>query len=291
MKRQMIEAKHPKLSIAQQCQLLQLSRSAYYYQKRPESAENLSLMRIMDEQWLRTPFYGAKRMRVVLQRHGYQVNIKRLRRLMRTMGIEAIYPKPNLSKPGKRHKKYPYLMRDVDISAPNCAWCADITYIPMEKGFMYLVAIMDWHTRAVLSWELSNTLDAEFCISALKKAINEYGKPLVFNTDQGTQFNSDGWIQTLEGADIRISQDGKGRATDNAFIERLWRSLKYESIYLHSIEDGYELYDVIRKYFLFYNYERPHQGLSDATPMSIYQNIPYQRNALSNSILQPRAIA
>lgn len=295
MKRQLIEPAHPKLSISRQCQLLQLSRGAYYYRSRhgnqSESPENLSVMRIMDEQWLQTPFYGARRMQIVLQQHGYQVNIKRVRRLMRKMGLEAIYPKPNLSKPGKAHKKYPYLMRDVDISTPNIAWCADITYIPMENGFMYLVAIMDWHTRAVLSWELSNTLDATFCVKALKKAIKENGKPLIFNTDQGAQFNATIWISTLEEAGIRISQDGKGRATDNAFIERLWRSVKYECIYLNAFKDGNALYRGLKDYFLFYNYTRPHQGLAYATPMSLYQNTSIQLDQLSNPLTHPRAFA
>lgn len=266
----MIESDHPRLSIVQQCVLLSVNRSSYYYQAKGENPLNLELMRLIDEQYLETPCYGARQMARHLRRQGYGVGRTRIRRLMRLMGLSAIYQKPNTSKPHPKHKIYPYLLRGMTIDTPNQVWCADITYVPMRRGFLYLVAIMDWSSRRVLSWRLSNTLEADFCVAALEDALARYGKPDIFNTDQGSQFTSDDFTDALLAADIRISMDGKGRWMDNVMIERLWRSLKYECIYLHAFELGSEVRQGLKQWIDFYNTRRPHSGLDDKTPDEAY---------------------
>jgi putative transposase len=239
-----------------------------------ESPLNLNLMRLIDEQFLETPYYGARQMARHLRRLGYWVNRKRVCRLMQKMGLMAIYQKPNTSKPHPEHKIYPYLLRGLDITEPNQVWCADVTYIPMRKGFLYLVAVMDWHSRKVLSWRLSNTLDAAFCVEALDEALAKYGKPAIFNTDQGSQFTSLEFTQALKDAGVKISMDSKGRWMDNVMIERLWRSLKYECVYLHAFETGSEARKGIGKWIRRYNEERPHSSLDDRTPYEAYWNLP-----------------
>lgn len=265
----MIETDHPLLSVRRQCELLGLSRSTLYYQPAGESAENLYLMRLIDEQYLRTPFYGWPRMTAYLRRQGYQVNSKRIRRLMQKMGLQAIYPKPRTSKADKEHKKYPYLLRGLKIARPNFVWCADITYVPMHRGFMYLVAILDWFSRYVLTWQLSNTLDGYFCLDALRQALRS-GRPAIFNTDQGVQFTAHEFTGCLQSANIQISMDGRGRAMDNIFIERLWRTVKYEDIYLKEYATVSELETGLAAYFRFYNHERPHQSLAYSTPAEVH---------------------
>lgn len=262
---------HPQISLARQCQLLDLARSVYYYQPAGESAHNLELMRQIDEQYMRTPYYGVRMMYSYLRhRLGYQVNLKRVRRLYRKMGLEAICPKPNLSKSNPVHKIYPYLLRNVVIDRVNQVWSTDITYMPMRYGFLYLTAVIDWYSRCVLSWELSNSLDVSFCITAVKTALATYNKPEIFNTDQGSQFTSNLFTGLLLDNCIQVSMDGKGRATDNAFVERLWRSVKYDYLYLHVPESGLELYQGLLQYFEEYNYERPHSSLGYRTPAEIY---------------------
>ncbi|MBF0329957.1 MAG: IS3 family transposase, partial [Nitrospirae bacterium] len=243
------------------------------YEALGESAENLNLMRLIDKQFMKEPSYGVRQMSRYLRRMGHQVNRKRIRRLMRQMGLMAIYQKPNTSKPNPEHKIYPYLLRGVDITEPNHVWCSDVTYIPMRKGFLYLVAIMDWASRKVLSWRLSNTLDADFCVSALKEALCKYGKPKIFNTDQGSQFTSVAFTETLKAAGVNISMDGKGRWMDNIMIERLWRTLKYDCIYLNAFETGSEVRKGIEKWIKRYNEERPHSSLDDRTPYEAYFNL------------------
>ncbi|WP_420913266.1 IS3 family transposase [Kordiimonas lacus] len=269
VRRTMIE-RRPKLSVTRQCQLLSLSRSSFYHQPKGESPENLDLMREIDQQFLDTPFYGVRQMTWHLRRKGHQINVKRVRRLMRLMGLMPIYQKPNTSAPHPRHKRYPYLLKGLRIDRPNQVWCADITYIPVARGFLYLVAVMDWHSRKVLAWRLSNTMDVQFCLDALDEALDRYGSPEIFNTDQGSQFTSWAWTQRLRGAGVRISMDGKGRCMDNIFIERLWRSLKYECVYLHAFEGGREVRAGIRAWVDFYNRLRPHSAHSGCTPKEIY---------------------
>jgi len=270
----LIEPDHPRLSIVRQCELVSINRSSYYYQPTGESAQNLELMRLIDEQYLETPWYGARQMARHLRRQGHGVNRKRIGRLMRKMGLSAIYQKPNTSKPHPLHKIYPYLLRGMTIDRPNQVWCADISYIPMRRGFLYLVAIMDWSTRKVMSWRLSNTMDSDFCVAALEEALGRYGKPEIFNTDQGSQFTSDDFTGALKEAGIRISMDGKGRWMDNIMIERLWRSLKYECIYLHALETGSEVRQGLKRWIDFYNTRRPHSSLDDRTPDEAYWNKP-----------------
>lgn len=265
-----MERDHPHLSIRRQCELLGLNRSSFYYRPATESALNLELMRLLDEQYMRTPFYGWPRMTAYLRRCGYSVNPKRVRRLMRLMGIQAIYPQPKTTQPGgAEHKVYPYLLRNLTITRPDQVWSADITYLPMHQGFMYLVAIMDWYSRYVLTWRLSNTLDGLFCVQVLQEAL-ERGRPEIFNTDQGVQFTALSFTGLLQEAGIRISMDGRGRALDNIFIERLWRSLKYEDIYLKAYETVPALEEGLGGYFCFYNHERPHQALGYRTPAEVY---------------------
>jgi putative transposase len=291
----MINPNHKKISIRRQCELLGLSRSSYYYRTKRtskksknsnanmfkpvrETEKNLKIMARIDELYLKYPFYGSRSMRTVLNREGYHVNRKRIQRLMRLMGIQAIYPKPRLSIAGKGHKIYPYLLKDLVIDQPNQVWCSDITYIRLAHGFVYLVAIMDWHSRFVLSWRISNTLDTEFCIEALREAL-ESSNPGIFNTDQGCQFTSAEHTGLLKDAGIKISMDGRGRAFDNIMIERLWRTLKYQDIYIKDYQTVMELNAGLDAYFQFYNYERPHQSLEDKTPAMTYYNYEYQRTA------------
>jgi putative transposase len=262
----MIERGRPDVSIVRQCELVQVSRSSVYYVAKPIAAEELELRRRIDEIYLEHPFMGSRQIARMLGRDGLRVNRKRVQRLMRAMGLQAIAPGPHTSIPHPNHKKYPYLLRGLDVNRPNQVWASDITYIPMARGFLFLVAIMDWHSRCVLSWRLSNTLDSSFCLEALEEAIKTYGVPEIFNTDQGAQYTSELWIQACESRGIRVSMDGKGRALDNVFIERLWRTLKYEQIYPKPAENGHQLEAQLRAYFAWYNDERPHSSLGDSTP-------------------------
>ena len=249
--------------------MLGLSRASWYYEPVEESQENLGLMRLIDRQYTRVPFYGSRRMTAWLQCQGYAVNRKRVARLMRGMGIEAVYAKPKLSQPGEGHKIYPYLLRRLRIERRDQVWCTDITYIPMAQGFLYLVAVMDWFSRFVLSWALSLTMELEFCLEALRSALRR-GRPEIFNSDQGSQFTSEQFLGELEGRNIAISMDGRGRCLDNIFIERLWRSLKYEEVYLRDYQFVSEARTGIEKYFQFYNQERLHQSLDYQTPAAMY---------------------
>ena len=266
----MIGRDHPGLSLSRQCQVLAISRSSFYYAPKGESADNLTLMRRLDELFMKYPFYGSRQMVRQLRREAVRVGRHRVRRLMRLMGLEAIYQAPRTSDPHPAHRVYPYLLGGMAIDRPNQVWCADITYIPVQRGFLYLVAIMDWATRHVLAWRLSNTMDASFCVDALKEALDRYGRPDIFNTDQGSQFTSFDFIGVLKSAEITISMDGRGRCMDNIFIERLWRSLKYEAIYLHELTDGFKAMRVIGEWIGFYNTERPHSSLDGDTPAEAY---------------------
>ena len=266
----MIRRDHLDLSLSRQCRLLTISRSSFYYAPKGESPENLALMRRIDELFLKYPFYGSRQMVRQLRREGTSVGRHRVRRLMRLMGLEAIYQAPRTSAPHPAHRIYPYLLKGLAIDRPNQVWCADITYIPVQRGFLYLVAIMDWATRHVLSWRLSNTMDAGFCVEALQEALSRYGRPEIFNTDQGSQFTSFYFTGALKDAGIAISMDGRGRCMDNIFIERLWRSLKYEAVYLHELTDGFKAERVIGEWIDFYNTERPHSALAGQTPAEVY---------------------
>ena len=267
----MVERDHPALSLSRQCRLLSIGRSSLYYAAKEESAETLALMRRIDELFLKYPFYGARQMVRHLRREGVCIGRGRAGRLMRLMGLQAIYRAPRTSDPHPEHRVYPYLLRGLAIERPNQVWCADITYIPVNRGFLYLVAIMDWASRYVLAWQLSNTLDASFCTDALDEALARHGAPEIFNTDQGSQFTSFVFTGRLQAAGIRISMDGRGRYMDNIFIERLWRSLKYEAIYLHEIADGFQARRLIRDWIGFYNAERPHSALGGRTPAEAYR--------------------
>ncbi len=264
-----MEPDHAELSLRRQCQLIGLPRSTYYYAPASESEFNLQLMRLIDEQYLKTPFYGWPRMTAHLRRQGYDVNRKRVQRLMPIMGLQAIYPRPKTTVNGQAHKIYPYLLRDLEIGQPNYVWSADITYVPMQHGFMYLVAILDWFSRYVLAWQLSNTLDCRFCLDALQQALL-LGQPEIFNTDQGVQFTAREFTARLEGRGIRISMDGRGRAFDNIFTERLWRTVKYEDIYIKDYASVPELNAGLQAYFQFYNQDRPHQSLGYRTPAEMH---------------------
>jgi len=270
----MVDPAHKQLSIVRQCELLSLPRANYYRNAGwvGESEENLNLMRIIDEEYTRHPFYGSRKMRDYLRRNGHQVNRKRIQRLMQKMGIKSVAPSPYTSKPSPKHKVYPYQLRGLEINRSNQVWCTDITYIRMNDGFVYLVAIMDWYSRKVLSWEVSAGMEDSFCVSALERALRLYPKPDIFNTDQGSQFTSNGFIGVLKEHGITISMDGKGRCMDNIFIERLWRSVKYEEVYLNDYATTEELRKALRKYFYFYNAERPHQTFEGATPIEVYQS-------------------
>ena len=269
IRRGLVEPSHSKVSIVRQCDLICLPRSSFYFCPATESPENLEIMRLIDEEFLRHPFYGSRKIIPHLKEKGFIVNKKRVLRLMRLMGISPIYPKPNLSKAGKGHKIYPYLLRDLQIERPDQVWSTDITYIPMRGGFVYLTAVIDWFSRYVLAFELSNTLDTTFCIRALQSALM-ISQPEIFNTDQGSQFTSLDFTAVLKERDIAISMDGKGRAIDNVFIERLWRSLKYEMIYLKDFISVSQLYDELTSYFHFYNTERFHQALDYCRPAEVY---------------------
>lgn len=266
----MIEGENKRLSIQRQCELLEIARSSYYYEAVPESDYNLILMRLMDEQFLETPFYGYRRMHQRLVDLGYEANIKRVRRLWRVMGYEAIYPKPRTSTANPAHTKYPYLLKGLAIERANQVWSTDITFVPMPHGYLYLVAVMDWYSRQVLSWELSNTMSVDFCLRALNKALTDYGTPEIFNTDQGAQFTSNEFTGLLAKNNIAISMDGRGRALDNVFIERLWRSVKYECLYIHRFETGAEVRSGLETYFELYNMRRPHQSLNGQKPFWVY---------------------
>jgi putative transposase len=271
----MVDPREPRLSIARQCRLLDIQRSSFYYKAKPVKAEDLELMRLIDAQYLRTPIWGSRSMRNHLRRLGCKINRKRVQRYMRLMGLEAIYPKPRTSRPHPEHKIYPYLLRNLSIDHPNQVWTADITYVPMNRGFMYLVAVMDWHSRKVLSWRVSNTMEADFCVEAVQEAIRRYGSPEIFNTDQGAQFTSKSFTDLLKGHGIQISMDGRRRVQDNIFIERLWWTLKYHYVYLRSFNNGSELRRGIRYWFPFYNEERFHQSLDNRTPDEVYYDLPH----------------
>jgi len=256
----MIDRSDSRVSLVRQCRLVGISRSSLYYQPKAPGAATLELMRRIDEQYLKTPFYGSRKMMVWLREQGYAVGRDRVRRLMRLLGLEAIYQKPRTSKPAAGHKIYPYLLCDLVIDRPNQVWCTDVTYIPMAKGFLYLVAVMDWFSRYVLSFRLSTSLHADFCVDALEEALDCYGKPLIFNSDQGAQFTSEAFTTVLLDAKIKISMDGKGRCMDNIFIERLWRSLKYEEVYLHAYDTVADAKVGIGSWISFYNVSRPPPG-------------------------------
>lgn len=267
----MIRRDHPVLSLSRQCDILSISRSSFYYVPKGESAENLALMRRIDELFLKYPFYGSRQMARQLRREGIVAGRHRVRRLMRLMGLEAIYQAPKTSQPHPEHRVYPYRLKGLTIERPDHVWCADITYIPVRRGFLYLVAVMDWASRHILAWRLSNTLDARFCVEALSDALDTYGKPAIFNTDQGSQFTSFDFTGVLKDAEVTISMDGRGRCMDNIFIERLWRSLKYEAVHLHELTDGFHAERVIGEWIAFYNSERPHSALAGQTPAEAYE--------------------
>lgn len=261
------------IPIARQCELLALSRSSFYYRPHGDDSYNLQLMNLIDEQFTKTPFYGVPKMTAWLRAVGYPVNPKRIRRLMRQMGLEAIYPKPRTSQSGPAHTIYPYLVKGVTVNRPDHVWCADITYIRLAHGFVYLVVVLDWYSRYILSWELSITLEKEFCLQALKNAL-WISKPEIFNTDQGAQFTSEEFIGALAGADVRISMDGRGRLYNNIFVERLWRTVKYEEVYLHDYRTVQEARERLGVYFRFYNTERLHEALGYRTPHEVYFGMP-----------------
>ena len=269
-RRALVEREDPALPVSQQCRLLAVSRSSIYRRPAEVSEEDRAIMGLIDRQYLARPYYGSRRMAAWLATQGHPVNRKRVQRLMRLMGLVAVYQRPNTSKLAAAHKVYPYLLGGLSIERANQVWCSDITYIPMAKGFLYLVAIMDWHSRAVLAWRLSNTLGADFCIEALEEALAGYGRPEIFNTDQGCQFTDTEFIAVLDRCGITISMDGKGRCMDNIFIERLWRSLKYEEVYLHAYASVAEAKAGIGAWLSFYNEERQHQSLGYHTPRQIY---------------------
>jgi putative transposase len=293
----MIDREHPELSLVRQCSLLRVSRSSLYYQPAPASAEDLKLMALLDRQYpsarsgqaLKTPFYGSRKMTAWLRAQGYRVNRKRVRRLMQTMGLQAIYRRPNTSKPTPGHQVYPYLLKGLEINRANQVWTADITYLPMARGFLYLVAIMDWHSRYVLAWRLSNTMEVNFCLEALEEALSK-GSPEIFNTDQGSQFTSDAFIGMLLGQGIQVSMDGKGRYTDNIFVERLWRSIKYEEVYLKAYQNGTEARAGIGSYLEFYNGERPHQALGYRTPGEVFQEGQHRRGGQDQEVVLPSGV-
>ena len=271
-RREKVERVGSDLSVRRQCQLLNVARSGVYRPRPEPDAEDLALMRRIDELYLEKPFYGLRRMTFALNEEGRGVNRKRVQRLMRLMGLEALVPRPGTSKAAPENKIYPYLLRDLTITEPNHVWASDITYIPMAHGFLYLVAVIDWASRAVLAWRLSNTMDSGFCVEALKEALQRYGKPRIFNTDQGAQFTSAAFTAKLAAAGIAISMDGRGRFMDNIFIERLWRSIKYEEVHLKAYANGREARDGIGRWMDFYNHRRPHQSMSNQRPMKVWRD-------------------
>lgn len=289
----MIDSGNVQIPIYRQCELLGLCRSSYYYQSQRNDSYNLMVMNLIDEQFTRTPFYGVPRMVAWLNVQGHEVNPKRVRRLMRLMGLQAIYPKPRLSSSNKKHKKYPYLLKGLMIDRSDLVWCADITYIRMVQGFVYLVAIMDWYSRFILAWEISTTLDTVFCLAALEQAL-ELSKPGIFNTDQGSQFTSLEFTGRLEQDGVQISMDSRGRVFDNIFIERLWRSVKYEEVYLHQYRTVSEARTLLTKYFLFYNMERLHESLGYQTPYQVYVKERLSFNPVQASkmhLIQPNSLS
>ncbi len=271
----MIEPNNQQLSISRQCEMVGVSRPSYYYQPIPISQDELGLMRKIDELYLQNPSSGSRTISRQLGRQGITANRKRVQRLMRLMGIEAVYPKPRTSQPHPQHKIYPYLLRGLSINRTNQVWATDITYIPMASGYMYLVAIMDWHSRKVLSWRISNTLGTAFCIEALEEALGRYGAPEIFNTDQGAQFTSKTFTKVLEDNHVAISMDGRGRCQDNIFVERLWWTLKHQYIYLHSFDTGKALRQGLGEWIRYYNYDRGHSALDDRTPDEVYYDLPH----------------
>lgn len=271
-KRTIIEPEHPVISLRRQCELIGLPRSGYYREPKPESAENLELMKLIDEEYTRHPFFGTRQMRNYLKRKGYKINRKRVQRLMRLMGLASVAPKKRTTIPGDSHRIYPYLLRNLKISRPNQVWCSDITYVRLKGGFVYLTVVMDWYSRHVLSWEVSVTMDDGFCVSALERALRLHSCPEIFNTDQGSQYTGAAFTGVLKDRGIAISMDGKGRVMDNIMVERLWRSLKYEDIYLREYENVQALVEGLRVYFDFYNNERSHQSLAEKTPAEVYWN-------------------
>lgn len=274
-RRRWIDPEHPRLSVTRQCDLAGVPRSSHYHVPKGagETAETLHLMRVIDTLYMKRPFYGVPRMTGWLRDLGHGVNHKRVERLMRRMGLQAALPGPHTSRPHPKHRIYPYLLRGMEVLAPNEVWSSDITYIPLRRGYLYLVAVLDWFSRYVLSWEVSNSMETRFCIEALDRALTK-GRPGIFNTDQGAQFTSEEFTERLTAAGIRISMDGRGRALDNVFVERLWRSVKYEDVYPHDYADGSDLREGLRRYFRFYNTERRHQGLEDRTPAEAHGLAP-----------------
>jgi putative transposase len=270
----MIEPANQQLSISRQCKILDVKRSSYYYSPKPIKPEDLELMRIIDELYLQNPSSGSRSLSRQMRRQGKQVNRKKVQRLMRLMGIEAVYPKPRTTRPHPQHKVYPYLLRNLTIDRPNQVWACDITYIPMARGFMYLIAVMDWHSRKILSWRVSNTMEPAFCIEALEEAIDRYGAPEIFNTDQGSQFTSNAFTQVLKDNQVAISMDGRGRCQDNIFVERLWWTLKHQYIYLHSFDTGKALRRGLAWWIRYYNQERGHSSLDEKTPDEVYYGLP-----------------
>ena len=270
-RRALLDPDHGQLSMRRQCTLLGVARCSVYRQRQPANDSELAVMRRLDELFTAWPFLGSRRMALMLRAEGHRINRKRIQRLMRTMGIAALGPKPRTTKPAAGHKIFPYLLRGVVIDRPNQVWAADITYVPIGRGFLYLAAIMDWASRAVLAWRLSNSMDVSFCVSALEEALARFGKPDIFNTDQGSQFTSVAFTAVLLAAGIKVSMDGRGRWMDNVFIERLWRSLKHEDIYLKGYADGREAKAGIASWVAFYNTRRPHQALGNRAPMAVWR--------------------
>jgi len=269
----LVQPDHAELSIRRQCELLSLTRSMLYYLPVGVSAEDQALMKAIDRLFTKWPFYGSRKILFELRGEGHEVNRKRVQRLMQVMGLQALVPGPHTSKPHPDHPIYPYLIGGIDVVRPNQVWATDITYIPLEQGWCYLIAVIDWHSRAILSWRLSNTMTVEFCVEALEEALRHHGPPAMFNTDQGAQFTSPDFTGVLKREGITISMDGKGRATDNVFIERVWRSLKYEDVYLHAYVTLAEAHAGIGAWIRFYNVRRPHQSLDNRTPMDVYRGV------------------
>lgn len=285
-RKSLIDRENKIISLRKQCQLLGLNRSSLYYQPQPVRGEDKHLMNLLDEEYTRHPFYGVRKMTEFLRRLGHKVGKDHVRTLLREMGLEAVFAKPNTSKPQPQHEVYPYLLRDVEIVCPNQVWSADITYIRLGKGFAYLTVVIDWYSRYVISWRLSNTLAVDFCLEALCESL-AYGKPEIFNTDQGSQFTSQDFIAELVKNGIGISMDGRGRCLDNIFVERLWRSVKYENVYLYGYQTIAEARQGLREYFNFYNSERFHQALSNKTPWEVYSGLPvsYQGQTFNQSLV------
>jgi putative transposase len=271
------------ISVRRQCKLLGLHRRNVYHQAAPRSEDDLVMMRLIDEEYLRHPFYGSRQMTSWLRGQGHDINRKRVQRLMRLMGLQGLVPGPSTSRPQPEHKVYPYLLREVEVTRANQVWATDITYVPMAQGFAYLVAIIDWYSRTVLAWRLSNTMDASFCVEALEEALRRWGTPEIFNTDQGAQFTADAFTDVLEAHEIQISMDGKGRYRDNIFVERLWRTVKYEEVYLHAYQDMVEARAQLQHYLAFYNDERPHRAVGGLAPAAAYYASMAQQHVVAKA--------